>query len=81
MPTKANQTAQPATLPASGYSRASQLLPFLPFQKTTLYKWSKEGRFPPAVHLSPTVTAWSNSAVHEWFLQQGMTATPAANDA
>lgn len=53
-------------LPPQGMSRASQLLPFVPFSKTTLFTWSKDGRFPAPIKLSPTMTAWRNSEVIEW---------------
>lgn len=53
-------------LPPQGMSRASQLLPFVPFSKTTLFEWSKDGRFPAPVKLSPTMTAWRNSEVIAW---------------
>ena len=53
-------------LPLQGMSRASQLLPFVPFSKTTLFIWSKDGRFPASVKLSPTMTAWRNSEVIAW---------------
>ena len=53
-------------LPPQGMRRASQLLPFVPFSKTTLFEWSKDGRFPAPVKLSPTMTAWRNSEVIAW---------------
>lgn len=53
-------------LPPQGMSRASQLLPFVPFSKTTLFEWSKDGRFPAPVKLSPTMTAWRNNEVIAW---------------
>ncbi|KAA0929513.1 AlpA family phage regulatory protein [Psychrobacter sp. ANT_H56B] len=53
-------------LPPQGMSRASQLLPFVPFSKTTLFEWSKDGRFPAPIKLSPTMTAWRNSEVIAW---------------
>lgn len=53
-------------LPPQGMSRASKLLPFVPFSKTTLFEWSKDGRFPAPVKLSPTMTAWRNSEVIAW---------------
>ena len=53
-------------LPPQGMSRASQLLPFLPFGITTLWAWSKDGRFPRGIKLSPTITAWRNADVIEW---------------
>ena len=60
------QTTSLAHLPAQGMSRASQLLPFLPFGSSTLWAWSRDGRFPAPVKLSPTMTAWRNSEVIEW---------------
>ena len=54
------------TLPPQGMSRASQLIPFLPFGSSTLWAWSRDGRFPSPVKLSPTMTAWRNADVLEW---------------
>lgn len=53
-------------LPPQGMSRASQLLPFLPFGSSTLWAWSRDGRFPAPVKLSATMTAWLNTDVIEW---------------
>ena len=53
-------------LPQQGMSRASQLIPFLPFGSSTLWAWSRDGRFPAPVKLSPTMTAWRNADVIEW---------------
>jgi len=53
-------------LPITGMGRAKDILPFLPFSKTTLFEWSRDGRFPAPVKLSPTMTAWSYADVHEW---------------
>ena len=61
-------------LPHQGMSRASQLLPFVPFSKTTLFEWSKDGRFPAPVKLSPTMTAWRNSEVIAWLEGQSASA-------
>lgn len=53
-------------LPTTGMGRAKDILPFLPFSKTTLFEWSKDGRFPAPVKLSPTMTAWKYADVHHW---------------
>ena len=53
-------------LPPQGMSRASQLIPFLPFGSSTLWAGSRDGRFPAPVKLSPTMTAWRNADVIEW---------------
>ena len=63
-PTTANNSMQ--HLPTTGMGRAKDILPFLPFSKTTLFEWSKDGRFPAGKKLSPTMTAWSYADVHEW---------------
>lgn len=60
------KTVSIAHLPAQGMSRASQLLPFLPFGSSTLWAWSRDGRFPAPVKLSPTMTAWRNADVIDW---------------
>lgn len=78
-PTTPLQTTQLLTLPLDGYSRASQLLPFLPIGVSTLWKWAKTGQFPAPVKLSPTVTAWRNKDVHDWFNQCNEQASIAAN--
>ena len=53
-------------LPPQGLSRAKDILPFLPFGRTTLHEWSKEGRFPASIKLSPTMVAWRNCEVRDW---------------
>ncbi len=63
-PTTANNPAK--QLPITGMGRAKDILPFLPFSKTTLFEWSKDGRFPAPIKLSPTMTAWNYADVHEW---------------
>ena len=63
-PTTANTPLQ--HLPTTGMGRAKDILPFLPFSKTTLFEWSKDGRFPPSKKLSPTMTCWSYADVHAW---------------
>ena len=60
------QTTSIKHLPPQGVSRASQLIPFLPFGSSTLWAWSRDGRFPAPVKLSPTMTAWRNADVIEW---------------
>ena len=61
-----NKTNTPTTLPRDGYSRLSQILPFLPIAKSTIESWVKQGKFPAPVKLSSTVTAWKNSDIHAW---------------
>jgi prophage regulatory protein len=67
------KTVPIAHLPAQGMSRASQLLPFLPFGSSTLWAWSRDGRFPAPVKLSPTMTAWRNADVIEWLNSHALT--------
>lgn len=59
----------PYLLP-QGMSRARDLLPFLPFGITSLWNYTKAGKFPKPVKISPTVTAWRNADVIAWLEQQ-----------
>ena len=70
--TTSNQAMQ---LPTKGMGRAKDILPFLPFSKTTLFEWSKDGRFPASRKLSPTMTAWNYADVHEWLNSHTSTAS------
>ena len=53
-------------LTPQGMSRARDILPYLPFGRTTLHEWSRDGRFPASIKLSPTMVAWRNAEVLEW---------------
>lgn len=59
-------------LPPQGMSRAGDILPLLPFGRTTLHEWSKNGRFPKSVKLSANMVAWRNADVLEWLEKQGI---------
>ena len=59
-------------LPLQGMSRAKDILPLLPFSRTTLHEWSRDGRFPKSIRLSPTIVAWKNSEVLEWLERQSL---------
>ena len=55
-----------STLPVQGIKKEKTILPFLPFSRTTLHEWSRDGRFPASIRLSTTVVAWRNSEVLKW---------------
>lgn len=59
-------------LPPQGLSRAKDILPFLPFGRTTLHEWSRDGRFPASIKVSPTMVAWRNAEVLEWLETQSL---------
>lgn len=62
-------------LPLQGMSRAKDILPLLPFSRTTLHEWSRDGRFPKSIRLSPTMVAWKNDEVLEWLASQSANAS------
>lgn len=52
------------------YYRINELIPkdpkqprLLPFSRSTLWLWVKQGRFPAPVKFGPRVTAWKGSVV------------------
>jgi predicted DNA-binding transcriptional regulator AlpA len=81
---KVNETKLPLDmprLPAKGWKRASEILPFLPFKKSSLWKFSADGRFPKPARIHG-MTCWSCEAIHEWMDAVGQTQQPEpANDA
>ena len=54
------------TLPQGGLSTAKDILPLLPFGRTTLWRKCKNGRFPKPQRLNASVTVWRNDEVNEW---------------
>lgn len=49
-----------------GFSRLNALLQPkgpLPFSKSTVWQWVRDGYFPPPVRLGPRLVAWKNDSV------------------
>lgn len=61
-----NHSARTVALPETGFVRQSQLLVFVPFSKSTLWRRVDDGTFPAPVKLSSNVTAWRAEDVHRW---------------
>lgn len=62
-------------LPLKGLISANEMLPHLPIKRSTLWKWTREGRFPTPVKVS-TLTRWHCHEVHDWLKQFEKSATP-----
>jgi predicted DNA-binding transcriptional regulator AlpA len=65
-----NPTPQADTLDPKGLSRASKILPLLPFKKSSLFRLSKTGHFPKAIKLTSGIVCWRNDQVLEWLANQ-----------
>lgn len=65
-----NPTTQAAILDPKGLSRASKILPLLPFKKSSLFRLSKTGQFPKAIKLTSGIVCWRNDQVLEWLANQ-----------
>lgn len=46
--------------------RLPELLEITGASRSTLYRWIREGCFPPPVRLGPNSTGWPQSQVREW---------------
>ena len=64
-PTRADLPT-PKSLPADGFSRWNDLIPFVPFSRETARKRELEGRFPRRQHLSLRCAVYSNRSIHQW---------------
>ncbi len=58
-------------LPETGFLRQAQVLLFVPFSKSTLWRRVLDGSFPAPVKLSANVTAWRAEAIRQWIAEQG----------
>lgn len=53
--------------PGAAYIRQAGLVPgMLPISPATLWRWVKNGDFPPPIKLSARVTAWRIADVENW---------------
>ncbi|PUE06153.1 AlpA family transcriptional regulator [Limnohabitans sp. WS1] len=57
-------TAKPVT-PRDRLIRLPQVVAVVNFQKSTIYGWIKEGKFPRPIQIG-RMSAWPESAVHQW---------------
>jgi predicted DNA-binding transcriptional regulator AlpA len=70
-PNESRRNQEPASLPATGFIRAAQLIKFIPFSRTSIWRKVKSGQFPKPVKLSDNITAWKAEDVHEWIEERG----------
>lgn len=50
--------------------RPAQVAERIGIHRVTLYKWVREGRFPPPAKLGPNTVAWRASTVEAWLDEQ-----------
>ncbi len=65
-----NPSTNPLSLPETGFIRLKQLLLFIPFSRSTLYRKVSNGEFPHPLKLSTNVSAWRVEEVREWIAAQ-----------
>jgi predicted DNA-binding transcriptional regulator AlpA len=66
-----NKAGAPPALPETGFVRQSQVLHFVPFSKSTLWRRVGEGEFPTPVKLSVGITAWRAEDIRRWINERG----------
>jgi len=62
--------AAPLSLPETGFLRQAQVLAFVPFSKSTLWRRIQAKTFPQPVKLSVRVTAWRAEDIRCWIAEQ-----------
>ena len=58
------------TKPRTRFLRVSAVEARTGLSRTTIYDWSAEGRFPPAIRLSERVVRWVEAEVEEWIRER-----------
>ena len=56
--------------PRTRFLRVSAVEARTGLSRTTIYDWSAEGRFPPAIRLSERVVRWVEAEVEEWIRER-----------
>lgn len=64
-------TAASLLLPQTGFLRQAQVLVFVPFSKSTLWRRIQAKTFPQPIKLSERVTAWRAEDIRRWITEQG----------
>lgn len=64
-------TSSVPVLPETGFLRQPQVLMFIPFSKSTLWRRIQAKSFPEPVKLSARVTVWRAEDVRRWIFEQG----------
>ncbi|MFT3821850.1 MAG: AlpA family phage regulatory protein [Rubrivivax sp.] len=62
------------TLPQTGFIRQAQVLAFIPFSKSTLWRQVAAGVFPAPVKLTPSITAWRAEDIRTWIESRSVAA-------
>ena len=57
-------------MPITGMGRAKDILPYLPFGRTTLWKLVQSGEFPEPIKMGSRMTVWKYEAVREWLVKE-----------
>jgi len=66
-------TANPIpALPHTGFLRQPQVLAFVPFSKSTLWRRIQAKAFPEPVKLSQRITVWRAEDLRQWIGEQGL---------
>ncbi|OHC70152.1 MAG: hypothetical protein A2045_17740 [Rhodocyclales bacterium GWA2_65_20] len=65
-------STQAATLllPETGFLRQAQVLAFVPWSKSTLWRRIQAKTFPQPIKLSERVTAWRAEDIRRWIAEQ-----------
>lgn len=46
--------------------RWKEVTKMLSISRATLYRWDRDGRLPPKIHLGPNATGWFRSQILAW---------------
>jgi predicted DNA-binding transcriptional regulator AlpA len=71
--TSASKVEASLLLPQTGFVRQSQVLHFVPFSSSTLWRRVGQGQFPSPVKLSVGITAWRAEDIRRWIDERAQT--------
>ena len=54
----------------SPYQTRQQIENLFQVSSATIYRWTKEGRFPKPIHLGANMVRWKTSDLEEWMAER-----------
>jgi len=58
----------------SPYQTRQQIETLLQISPATIYRWTKEGKFPQKIHLGPNMVRWKASDIEAWMMEKEVAA-------
>ena len=67
---EATMPDKPKTYLSDTYLKRQELEARFDISKATIYRWTKAGKFPAAIHLGKNMVRWKSSEIEAWIVEK-----------